>query len=163
MTSLDDGADQARDAHTIRAAVDRHLGAIGSGDRRLHGVRIFGSEVEDLANLDTAGVNLVFGRYFTLEPGFVVNVVGRGIDGRPLLDDGVEIGLVVDLFPRHLKLQDVAVAIDRGFAGLREHDEFMAEIGAHRDRLQSHASERAQVGDEHLVVRASCRSLIEVE
>ena len=55
-------------------------------------------------------------------------------------------------------------------AGFRQHDEFMAEIaadraglGAHRDRLQSHAREGAQIGDIHPVVGTTRRVLVDVE
>ena len=53
------------------------------------------------------------------------------------------------------------MTIDAALAGLGQDDELVAEIpadrprvGGHRDRLQPHARERAQVGDEHLVVGA---------
>ena len=38
-----------------------------------------------------------------------------------------------------------------------------AGLGRHRDRLEPHARERAQIGDEHLVVGAPRRLLVEVE
>jgi hypothetical protein len=38
-----------------------------------------------------------------------------------------------------------------------------AGLGAHRDRLQAHPREGAQIGDEHLVVGAPRRRLVDVE
>ena len=83
---------------------------------------------------------------------------------------GSEIALVVDIVAGHRQIEHVAVAIDRGLAGLRQHDEFVAEIaadraglGAHRDRLQSHPREGAQIGDEHPVVGAPGGGLVDVE
>ena len=55
--------------------------------------------------------------------------------------------------------EEIAMNMDAALAGIRQDDEFVAEIaadrpglGAHRDRLQPHAGEGAQIGDEHLVV-----------
>ncbi len=54
MAGLDDGADQARDADTIGAAMDRHFCTIGAGDKRLHLVRILGAEVEESRHRPTS-------------------------------------------------------------------------------------------------------------
>ena len=89
---------------------------------------------------------------------------------RPLLDEGVEIPIEVDVGRRRARLQEIGVAIDAALAGLRQDDELVAQIpadrprvGGHRDRLQPHARERAQVGDEHLVVGAPRRLRADIE
>ena len=60
--------------------------------------------------------------------------------------------------------------VDPALAGVGENDEFVAEVaadragvGAHRDRLQPHAREGAQIGDEHLVVGMPRPGGIEIE
>src|SRR5215208_3149825 len=128
--------------------MDRRLGAIGTRYRGFHGVRILGSEVEDLSDLDAPRLYFVFGAYFALKASSIVDVVGRGVDRSPLLDDRVEITVIINLLARHREIEHVLVAIDGGLPGLREHNEFVAEIaadgtglGAHRDRLQPHARE----------------------
>ena len=65
----------------------------------------------------------------------------------------------VGVLAGHRQVEEVAVAEDLALAGLGQDDEFVAEVaadragvGAHRDRLQAHAREGAQIGDEHAVV-----------
>src|SRR6185437_2955914 len=72
MAGFDDRADEARDADAVGAAMDRHLDAVGAGNHRLHRVGIFGAEIEDLADLDAAGMHPLVRRYLGLEArGFV--------------------------------------------------------------------------------------------
>src|SRR5215470_14138864 len=47
MAGLDNGTGEARDTDAVGAAMDRYLRAIGPGNQRLHGVGIFGAEIED--------------------------------------------------------------------------------------------------------------------
>mgnify|MGYP003693559647 CR=1 FL=1 len=67
--------------------MDRHLGAVGAGDQRLHRIGIFGAEIEDLADLDAAGVHPLVIGHLALEARGVMDVFGCGIDRGPLLDD----------------------------------------------------------------------------
>jgi len=67
--------------------MDRHFGAVGARNRGLHRVRILGAEVEDLADLDAPGMQLLLGGHLAVETRVVVDVFGRGIDRSPLLDD----------------------------------------------------------------------------
>ena len=62
----------------------------------------------------------------------IVDVLGRGIDRRPLLDDVGEVALVIDVIGRDRQIEHVAVAEHPGFAGFRQHDEFVAEIATDR-------------------------------
>ena len=150
--------------------MDRHVDAIGAGDQRLHRIGIFGAEIEDLADLDAARIDALVGRHFALVTLGIVDVLGRGIDRRPLLDDVGEIAVIIDVIGRDRQIEHVAVAEHAGFAGFRQHDEFMAEIaadraglGAHRDRLQSHPRKGAQVSNEHPVIGTARRRLVDVE
>src|ERR1700676_3121297 len=68
VAGFNDGADQARHANTVGAAMDRHIDAIGSRDHCLHGVGIFGAEIEDLADFDAAGMDFLLGRHLAVEP-----------------------------------------------------------------------------------------------
>ena len=147
-----------------------NLGTVGTRHERLHRLGIFGAEVKDLADLDAPGMHPFLFRHFALETRAIVDVFGCRIDRRPLLDDRGQIGVIVDILAGHRKIEHVAVAIDAGLAGLRQHDELVAEItadraglGAHRDRLQSHSREGAQVSHEHAIVGAPCAGLIKVE
>src|SRR5207302_6759058 len=106
--------------------------------RGLHGVGIFGAEVEDLTDFDAPGVNPLVARHLALEAGGVVYVFSRGIDRGPPLDDGREIAVIVDVLAGHWKIEHVAIAIDAGLPGLREHDEFMAEVAADRAGFGAH-------------------------
>ncbi len=71
---------------------------------------------------------------------------------------------------RRREVEVVLVAEHFALAGVGENDELVAEVaadragvGLHRDRLQAEARERAQVGDEHLVVGVPCARLVEIE
>ena len=70
----------------------------------------------------------------------------------------------------HGEIEIVAVAEHFALAGVGQHDEFVGEIAAdraalrhHRDRLQAHAREGAQIGDEHPVIGVLGAVEIEVE
>ena len=52
MARLDDAADQARHADAIGAHLDRNRAAIRSRHIGTHGARIFGAEIEDVADLN---------------------------------------------------------------------------------------------------------------
>src|SRR5437588_6507511 len=87
VAGLDDGADPTRDADAVGAAMDRHVDAIRAGDQRLHRVGIFGAEIEDLADLDSARIDTLVGWHFAFVTLGIVDVLGRSVDRRPLLDD----------------------------------------------------------------------------
>ena len=150
--------------------MDRHFGAIRTRHQRFHRFRIFGAEIENLADFDAARLHPPLLGHLALEPRGVVNVLGRGVDAGPLLDDRRQVAVVIDIRGRHRKVEHVVVAIHRRLAGIRQHDEFVAEIaadrtglGAHRDRLQPHPCEGPQVSHEHLVVGAARARLVEIE
>src|SRR5438477_5465065 len=111
MAGLDDGADEARDADAVGAAMDRHLRTIRASDRGLHGVGIFGAEVEDLTDFDASGVNPLVARHLALEAGGVVYVFSRGVDRGPLPDDRRKIAIIINVVAGHRKIEHVAVAI----------------------------------------------------
>ena len=67
--------------------MDRHVDAVGAGHHRLHGVGIFGAEIEDLADLDAPCVHPLLGGHLALVTRGIMDVFGRGIDRGPLLDD----------------------------------------------------------------------------
>src|SRR5690606_33274672 len=52
VTGLDDGAEQAGDADAVTAHVHRRVLAVRTGDEGLHRGRVFGPEIEDVADLD---------------------------------------------------------------------------------------------------------------
>ena len=101
-----------------------------------------------------------------------MHLVGCRVGRRPALDDIGDLGVVgeVGIGARHRHLEIVAVAEHLALAGIGKDDEFVAEvaadragIGAHRNGLQAHAREGAQVGDEHAVVGRPGAFEIEVE
>ena len=66
--------------------------------------------------------------------------------------------------------EEIGMNVNPALAGIGEDDEFVAEIaadrpgvGAHRDRLQPHAVEGPQIGDEHLVVGVPRAGRVEIE
>src|SRR5689334_6679573 len=90
-----------------------------------------------------------------------MNFVRRGVDTGVMIDDLLQSrgfpADIVELLP--VRVDEIAVDMNGALAGVGQYDEFVAEVAtdgsgfrAHRDRLQSHARESAQVGDEHLVV-----------
>src|SRR5579872_3415785 len=80
VTSLDNGAKQPRNADPIGATVDGDLRTIGAGHQGLHGFRIFGAEIKDLADLDPPCVNPSFGWHLALEARAIMNVFRRSVD-----------------------------------------------------------------------------------
>ena len=69
-----------------------------------------------------------------------------------------------------VKIQIVLVAEHLALAGRGQDDEFVGQIAAdrsglghHRYRLQAHARESTQIGDEHLVVGMARAVLVEIE
>src|SRR5689334_25291385 len=57
VEGFDNRADEARDADAVGAAMDRPLGAVRAGHGRLHGHGVLGPEIEDLPDLDAAGMH----------------------------------------------------------------------------------------------------------
>ena len=105
-----------------------------------------------------------------LERRLVVLLVGRGVERRPFVDQRLQVGGVVDLAAEDVLVDQPLVAEHGALAGVGQDDELVAEVaadragvGAHRDRLQAHAGEGAQVGDEHLVVGVRGARLVDVE
>src|SRR5947208_6792685 len=101
-----------------------------------------------------------------------MNFVRRGVDTGVVIDDLLQSrgfpADPVEILP--VRVDEIAVDMNGALAGVGEYDEFVAEIAAdgsgfrsHRDRLQSHAGEGAQVGYEHLVVGMPRSGDVEVE
>ncbi len=78
----------------------RPLGAIGPGHARLHRHGVLGAEVENLPDLDAAGMQPLVGRHFPLEPGGIVHIGGRRVHAGPGLDQRGEITVIIDVLPR---------------------------------------------------------------
>ncbi|MCY1217520.1 hypothetical protein D9M72_294360 [compost metagenome] len=96
----------------------------------------------------------------------------RGVTRGPLVEDRLQAGdvLEVGFFARNIEAEEVLVAVDLGFAGVGEDDEFVAEVaadragvGTHRNGAKTHARKRAQVGREHAVIGVFCPLAIEIE
>ena len=96
----------------------------------------------------------------------------RGIERGPFVDDRLQAFDAVEIHVRrgHGEVEIIAVAEHLALAGVGQHDEFVGEIAAdraafrhHRDRLQAHAREGAQVRDEHAVVSVLGAGKIQVE
>jgi len=170
VARLDDGADEAGDANAVRTHLERRFLAVRPLHNAAHGLRIFGAEEEDVADLDAAGRETLVLGDLRLEGGGVVLLVGRGVEIGARGDDGGEVRLVVDVVAGDGHVHEVAVAEDRALARFGEYDEFMAHVaadgagvGGHRDRAQAQAVEGAQISDEHLAVGAARALDIEVE
>ncbi len=97
---------------------------------------------------------------------------GRGIERGPRVDDALQTRDVVEIDIRagDLEIEVVAVAEHLALAGLRQNDELVRQVSAdrsgirdHGDGLEAEARERAQVGDEHLVVGVPRPVLVDVE
>src|SRR6185295_17129452 len=100
----------------------------------------------------------------------VVLIVGGGIVPGPGRDVARQVGLEVHVGRRHRRLDQVGMAEHLALAGVGQDDELVAQVPAngpglrhHRDRLQAHAGEGAQVGHEHAVVGVPRRLRGEVE
>ncbi len=159
MAGLDDGARQPRHADAVGPAFDQTPIAVRPLHLRLHRLGIFGAEEEDVADLDAARGQAVLLGHFLLETRRLVLILGRRIWARPLRHNRRQVPVVVGVLGGHLHLGQSAMAEHLALAGLGQDDEFMAQvaadrpgIGAHRDRLQPHAVEGAQIGDEHLII-----------
>ena len=96
----------------------------------------------------------------------------RGVQRRKIVDDRLYnlLVVVIDIGIFEIQIEEIAINIDFALAGLGQNDEFMAEItadragvGAHRDRLQPHPREGAQIGDEHLIVGVFGARRVEIE
>ena len=168
VEGLDDGADQARDADAVRPHVDGHLAAVGVGDHGVHGLGVLVSEIEDVADLDAPRRDQRIAKGLVLPR--IVLVVGRRVNGRPPVDNRLQVAVVVRGGARSLEFQEVPVAEHLGFAGVGQDDELVAHVAAdgaafgdHGDGLESQALEGAKVGDEHLVVGPFRAFEVEVE
>ncbi len=170
VARLDDGADQPRHADPVGAHLHRDHAPVRPLHPAPHGLGILGAEEENVADLDAARGDALVRRHLGLEAGGIVLLVGRRVGLRPLLDDGREVLLEVDVGRWRARLDEVGVAVDPALPGLRQDDELVAQVAAdgprirrHGDRLEPHARERAQVGDEHLVVGVARRLGRQVE
>ena len=129
-----------------------------------HRLRVLGAEIEDVADLDAARGDAPLLRQ-RREGGGVVLLVGRRVEARSSARRSARGRRRKSMSsPGTSSSSSVAVAEDGALAGLGEDDELVAEvaadragIGAHRDRLQAHAREGAQIGDEHPVVGVRAR------
>src|SRR3984885_12863774 len=145
--------------------------AVRAVDDRLHGSRVLGSEVENMADLDPAGGNLGVGGN-SLERRRIVFVGRGGVERGPLVDDPLHRlhAAEVDVLGRRLEREIVAMAEHFALAGRRQNDEFVAEVAADRARLRPHRNsgqakprESAQVSGELLIVGMARADLVEVE
>src|SRR5215472_8297004 len=83
---FDDAADQTRDSDAVGPAVNWALDSIRARHDRLHRFGILGAEIENLPDLDAAGVQTLPGGDLALEAGVIVHVLGRGIEAGPRAD-----------------------------------------------------------------------------
>jgi hypothetical protein len=159
VAGLDDRAGEARDADAVGAHLDRHHLPVWPLHLRTHRLRVLGAEEENVADLDAARGNLPVLRHLAVETRCLMLVVGRRIERGPALHDRTEVAVEIGISRRDRAVDEVLVAEHLALAGVGEDDELVAEVAAdgpglrrHRNRAQSHARERAQVGDEHPVV-----------
>ena len=167
---LDDGTDQTRGADAIGASVDRPFDAVGARHDGFHRFGIFSAEIEDLANLDAAGAQALLRRDITLETHCIVHVLGRGIEAGPRPNVRHQVRIIVNAFVRGGQIDHVAVAENARLAGFCQNDELVREVaadgprfGRHRNSFEPHARKRAKVSNEHLVVRNSGGSFVDIE
>ena len=99
-----------------------------------------------------------------------MHLIGRGVVAGPALHQRGEVGIVIRRLGQRVHVEQVLGDEDLALACLGQDDEFMAEVaadgpgvGAHRDGLQPHAREGAQIGHEHLVVGMARAFLGQVE
>src|SRR6516164_1332904 len=88
MESFDDGGNQPAWADAVGAHMDGVLDPVRPGDHRLHRLGIFGAEIENVPDLDTAG-----GDAFAAELGERSGIVllrGSRIKRGPFVDDRLE-------------------------------------------------------------------------
>jgi hypothetical protein len=159
MRGFDDRGRQARNADAIRAHLHWHDAAVGALHLAVHRRGIFGAEKEDMSNLDAARLHPLRLGHFGFEACRIVLFGGGGIFAGPGADQRREIAIIIEVGTGRIHLHEVLVAIDLALAGVGEDDEFVAEIAAdraglrrHGNRFQTHASEGAQIGDEHPVI-----------
>src|SRR3546814_5518488 len=101
------------------------------------------------------------------------DVCSSDLELGPAIHHRLQVGIVVDVWCKHVEFEEIAVAVDLALAGFSQNDEFVAVVAAdragvrlHRDRLQTHPREGAKISDEHPVVgrpeygRASCRERV---
>ena len=124
---------------------------------------------EYLAALDAAGGDAPFGRN-GLEPPGVVLLVGGGVEAGPVLHDRLEVAVVVDVACQYVEIDIVLVAVDGALARAGKNDELVTHVaadrtglGLHRNRLQPHAREGAQIAGKELVVGALGSLEVDVE
>ena len=145
----------------------------------VHDAARFDREVPDEKKLQTRGIEVGQIFYFGTKYSDSMKAMVAGPDGAEVAVHGGSYGvgvsrlvgaIIVHVVSRHRQIENIAVAIDAGLAGFSQHDKFVAEIAAdragfsaHRDRLQSHPREGAQIGDEHLVVGMLSAREVEIE
>src|SRR6185503_4039840 len=136
---FDDGGDETARADTVGAHVYRLLHPVGPGDERLHRRRIFGAEIEDVTDLDTARRNALLGRELG-ETFRLVLVRGGGVKRSPFVDDRLQTGDVVEINvrARDFETEIVAMAEDFAFASVGEDDEFVRKVAADRSAFRHH-------------------------
>ncbi len=170
MAGFDDRAHQSRHAHAIGPAMNGHILAVGTGHAGLHRHRIFVTEIKHLPHFDAARAQPLGLRHFGLEPRLFMDVFGSRIEIRPFTDDRFQIILCIHIFARYGHINQIFVQIDLALARLGQHNEFMGKIttnrpgfGAHRNCLQPHAREQAQIRDIHPVIGFARRLLVHVK
>ena len=170
MTCLDDGADEPRDTNAVGPHLDSDRLAVGVCYDGAHGLGVLGAEIEDMPDLDAASDALSRGLHLGIKSRSIMLLVRRGIVARPGLDQRCQIGPIVDIFGQNVALKQRSVAEHLTLASMGEHDELVAQVaadrpgrGAHGDRLQTHARECAQIGDEHAVIGAPRAVHVEIE
>ena len=150
--------------------MDRPFDAVGARHDRLQRCGIFSAEIEDLANLDAPRAQPLLRRDITLETHCIVHVLGRGIEAGPRPNVRHQVRIIIDAFVRGGQIDHVAVAENARLAGFCQNDELVREVaadgprfGRHRNSFEPHARKRAKVSNEHLVVRNSGGSFVDIE
>ena len=171
MAGLDDRAHQPRHADAVAAHVRSDHRPVGPRDTQVHGVAIFGSEIEDMPDLDPPARSLAVGG--DLGPtGFVVGLVGRGVGRVHPLEQCRQPRLVGIIEPglRPVEFVIGGVVKDLALAGRRQHDELVGKVAAdrargrpHWHRLDAEPLKGAKIGQHLLVIAQPRGPLVEVE
>src|SRR5262249_33092912 len=136
VARLDDGADETRDADAVRSHLQRHGLAVRPRDGGVQRLRVFRAEIEDVPDLDPAGLDQLFlGGWTGLG---IVFVVSGSVKLGPLPEEWLEIAFVVDGAREDVRLEPALVAIDGALASLRQDDELVAQVSADGSALRAH-------------------------
>ena len=145
----------------MRTHVHGHLNAVGADDGCAHRLGVFRSEIEDLADLDAARTASAPFGHVALEHLPVMGLVGARVRPGPFVGDrgaGLPV-VVVNRAAAEAEVKDGTVEEHLGFAGVGEHQEFMAVgaadgagVGPHRDCPEPEAFIGPQVRDHVAVV-----------